>query len=384
MEAIALRQNGKTNLLKQIFADHWPSFMDRYWHRIRDSVFENVDKMLRCGTASLCSLVCPDCGFARAIPMTCKSRFCSSCGHKATNNWIHQSIETFLKAPYQHITFTIPEQLRLLARTNRRIVFNIMFQAAKNTVLETCKILGYRPGIMTVMHTFGKDLKFHPHIHLVVTCGGLSPDRTQWRTKSYLPHQVLKKKWKYHVTRLLRRAHKKGLLQLKSKNSPDSSRFNDFLDELYERFPVWYVNLQKPLDSHTIVVSYVARYAKRPAIAISRIRVYDGWHVSLDIREKSTGRHETCKLDVMEFIGRVVTHIHDKHFRVVRYAGLFATRCRKTLLPLARTLLKMAAAAPWICPNWKQLIIRTFHFDPTRCPRCHQSMDYMREVWNTS
>jgi len=168
VEAITLRQQGKPNLLKQIFIDHWQSFVNLYQHRIRDSVFENVNKMLQCGTAPLYSLVCAKCGFTRAIPMTCKSRFCSSCGHKATDNWVHKSIETFLEAPYQHITFTIPEQLRRIARTNRRILFNIMFKAAKDTALETCKIFGYRPGILTVMHTFGKDLKFHPHIHLVM------------------------------------------------------------------------------------------------------------------------------------------------------------------------------------------------------------------------
>lgn len=196
--------------LKQIFEDNdnWLKFVKKHGDKLRPVIIKEVDKMLACRDplkSGYHKYTCPDCPDVEVIvPHTCKSRFCSSCGTLAVNNWIDQAMTRFLDVPHHHIVFTIPEQLRNVFLYDRSLL-NILFTASSRTVLDWCQDTGgYLPGVCSVIHTFGSKLNFNPHIHMLITSGGLHTGQTRWIASEYIPWHMLKKRWKYHVVTLLK------------------------------------------------------------------------------------------------------------------------------------------------------------------------------------
>jgi len=201
--------------LKRILHDHWDAFVASRTH-LRPSILEEVGKVLSCrdplksGYHLYRCPEHPEC--ERIVPHTCKSRFCSSCGKIAVDNWIEEAMESFLNVPYRHLVFTIPQELRNVFLWDRKL-FNVLFDSAKKTVLEWCRTKkGYVPGIVMVIHTFGSDLKLNPHIHMLLTQGGLSGNRESWIRNEFIPYDVLKSRWKVLVAKGLKAAMKRMIL----------------------------------------------------------------------------------------------------------------------------------------------------------------------------
>jgi len=197
--------------IKQIFQDNdnWEKFKDKYGERLRVGIVEEVDKMIACRDfAELGYKVyrCPDCGrIERIVPFTCKSRFCSSCGKVAVDNWIDNACSWFINVSYRHLVFTIPEELRNVFLSDRSLL-NLLFKAASQTVLEWCRDTGgYVPGLVCILHSFGSVLNHNPHIHMMVTGGGLSAKgKDKWVSNEFIPWAMLKARWKYNLVTLLK------------------------------------------------------------------------------------------------------------------------------------------------------------------------------------
>jgi hypothetical protein len=255
--------------IKQIFlhGGNWESFRDKYASLIRPAVIDNVNKILSCKTEKLGfhQYVCQTCGYSKKVPHTCKSRFCSSCGKIAVDNWVQNSISQFPDIQYRHIVFTLPEQLWILCLFNRKILLNSMFKLAAQSILSWAKTeKNAVPGIITVLHTFGKSLDFKPHIHMIVSCGGISSDHSKWIEFSIFPEKVLKARWKYNVISFIRSSFKDNLIILaKPLDTLKSySAFNSFLNMLYQRY-IWYVHIgRKPLSSSPLNMSVVTPNAQ--------------------------------------------------------------------------------------------------------------------------
>lgn len=193
--------------IKQIFEDHWENFRTNH-PNLRPNIINEVDKVLACKDpvqSGYHRYACPDHpGESVVIPHTCKSRFCSSCGKIKTDQWIENAMSQFLDVPYHHIVFTMPDVLWNVFLWDRELL-NILFVAAERTVLEWCRQKGgYVPGVVCVEHTFGSIINFNVHIHMLITAGGLSPDRTSWIGNEFIPWDMLKKRWRYWVVELLR------------------------------------------------------------------------------------------------------------------------------------------------------------------------------------
>jgi hypothetical protein len=157
--------------------NNWQRFYVKHKHRIRESVVENIGKLFLCRTQELGfhKYQCPHCGETVCVAHSCKSRICSSCGKLATDRWIASSLSQFPNVSYQHLVFTLPEEVRTLILLNRKLLLDALFRLASCTVASwAIRNKSYVPGIAMVLHTFGRDLKFNPHIHMLVTCGGLS------------------------------------------------------------------------------------------------------------------------------------------------------------------------------------------------------------------
>lgn len=373
--------------IKQIFLhnNNWENFRAKYNSLIRPAVIYNINKVFSCKTDELGfhQYICPKCGNTKKVPHTCKSRFCSSCGKIAVDNWAQTSISKFPDIQYRHLVFTLPEQLKILCLLNRKIMLNSLFKLAAHSIISWSKEnKNCIPGIISVLHTFGKTLKFNPHIHIVVSCGGLSLDHSIWIPISIFPEKVLKTRWKYNVISFVRSSFKENKLRLSKplKLLKSYTAFNSFLNMLYQRF-IWYVHIGRKLTSLFFTVQYVGRYTKRPVIAETRISEYTGTKVSFWFNDKNLQKKVLITLPVQEFIARIVRHIPDKYFKQVRYFGLFANRVRNKLCRITSLLLNRESVPVSNILSWRLRMIKQNGIDPLACPNCTTIMQLSFAVY---
>ena len=183
--------------IKDIFADHWDAFLDE-GYPVRPAVLKNVEKIILCGEPSMGHALyyCDHCKRFKYVYFTCKSRFCNSCGAKYTQDRASSITSKLINCKHRHIVFTIPKELRIYFIRDRKLL-QLLFQACADTVLswfsELNKSENFKPGFISTMHTFGRDLKWNPHIHMLLTKGA-SGTKTVWRKISHIPFNMLRKR----------------------------------------------------------------------------------------------------------------------------------------------------------------------------------------------
>jgi len=354
------RISGEKYTIKQIFQDHWDDYLIRH-PDVPDYIRENVAKMMDCRDPlkqGYTKMACPEHPeYFTIIPHSCKSRFCNSCGKIATDNWLIKATSDFPNVSYNHVTFTVPSELRelLLTKPDTR---KILFEISSKIVSDWCYEKGWIPAITCVLHTFGRDLKFHPHIHMLVSTGGLDiQTKSKWIDCPYLPEGMLKKRWQ---TSLLYRLCGDGLITLQLKR------------KLYHT--KWYLYIAKQLLIAVVTTNYVGRYTKRPPLSEARILNYDYHTVTFFYEDWSNGKCPTkVTFPVDKFITRLIQHIPPKHFRLIKHYGLLHNRTRGKYLTLLKRLfgsIKVAIKKT----SWK---IRQTLFkgnDPTICSKCKRKM----------
>lgn len=360
--------------LRDIFLDNgnwWKLFL-KHRDLIRISIISNVLKMLVCRTSFLGYHVftCPQCGKSIKCPHSCKSRFCSSCGKKATDIWIQKRFNTLPQTKWQHITFTIDALLWPFFQVNRYLLGKIPLIAA-TIIRKLAYQKGFLPGIFISLHTFGRDLKLNVHIHLSTTVGGLSLSNNSWVKNGYFYHHTLKKMWKYEILTLFRNEFKAGRLKLPPslRNIKSYSAFYKWTTPLYDK--TWVVHLNEQSDNMKRNVEYLGKYLKRPPLGETRIKQYDGKFVSFEYLDHYTNTKAIMKLPVLDFIARLIRHIHDKNFRIIRYYGFLSNRLSGQLLPIVYKLLHMTnnTAIKFYTP-WREMIKNIRKIDPLLCPLC--------------
>jgi len=363
--------------IRQIFLGQraWLSFWTKNIFLLRWAIVWNVARMLLCGVGwEHTKYRCLNCGTTRHVPHTCKSRFCSSCGKAATDRWVETTLSDILEVAYQHLIFTIPQELRDWIQMNRKETLHALFRAVKDTLVKWTAQRDYRPGLILVLHTFGADLKWNPHIHVLITCGGLSRDEECWIENRYLPWRCIRPMYRYNFLLELKNLFKAGQLKPPPahRDIRTSAAFNSYLTQFHTM--EWYVHFGKSLEEAGFTVGYVGRYGKRPVMAESSIIAYDGKTVIFRYKDRATNKETTLTLPVQEFIGRLVQHIPDEHFRNLRYAGIFANRVRREKIEKARTILNQRPKPRPSRSGWREMCQNTFHYDPLACPRCSSIM----------
>ncbi len=380
-----------------LFEAHWDEFVSQAREWIRPVVFETVRKIRACRTPALgCHLYrCPKCERIEVVPHSCKSRFCPTCGKHATDRWADKVLNDLLDVPYHHLVLAVPAHLRGVLSFNRPGTLNLLFRAATAALSQWARDQhGMHLGIIAVLHTFGSDLKWHPHLHLLVTEGGVSLDATRW-VRPYgegwlMAHGGLKKMWRYHVIRALREAHRAGQLRFSKKAAflAHYPCFNSLLNRLYQM--TWYAHIGACLRDPRFTLRYIGRYTKRAVLAEYRITHYDSERglVRFAFRDYAQeGKTSFKTLPVLAFLGRLIRHIPDKHFKTVRYAGIFATRWREHYLAHARALLGQPKPTepkkpdvPVSLRSWQERRCAEGK-DPLDCPTCRVPMDLVRVVF---
>lgn len=364
--------------LKQIFADHWEGFVQNHPGHIRSAIHKNVAKMLTCGTeeAGFHLYRCPKCGEEKRVAHTCKSRFCPSCGVGQTERWIEQYTILFANTVYRHIIFHPPSEFRPYFGINRQAYFNMLYTTVNQTLKDWYQRKGFLPGIMSVMHTFGRDEKFTPHIHTLMTSGGIDNTATNWVPCDFLPYPFFKKHFKDHFLENIQ----KLWIQQQLDKVLENFRFLfswKYHQQIIQRLLsiTWYVYIGEKLSNAQFTVRYIGRYTKRPAIAESRIVGYTGETVTFNFVDHKTEKLTFHTLPVEAFIGKLIRHIPDDHFRIIRYSGFYANRVRGDLLPKVFTILSQdyqkALQKLLILPSWwRNQIARYTTLDPLVCTTC--------------
>jgi len=350
------------NKLQEIFTDYYEHII--YELHPRSSVVENVDKMIHCGDPSYGGVFwgCPHCGDLKYVAFHCKSRFCPSCGNMYNLKRSFSMSCKLISCQHRHCVFTIPEELRIFFLKDRNLL-NCLFHSVRDCVLRMFqkmnKAENFTPGLICVLHTFGRDLKWNPHIHALISEGGAG-NFSPWRHVKHFDYRFLRNSFQKvlldRMTKILGTSFKKV------KNSIYNNQKNGL-----------YVRAKPNLCSPDITIKYISRYLGRPVIATSRIDSYDGDSVTFHYTRHEDHNLVTECIPALDFIKRLIVHIPEKHFKMLRYYGLYAKHhkqekvLRHCISGEKRTFLRSTL-------YWRESILLSFGYDPLKCPKCGTSM----------
>ncbi|WP_082904043.1 IS91 family transposase [Devosia elaeis] len=336
-----------------------------------------------CRTAALGGHVeaCSDCGHQRIAYNSCRNRHCPRCQGAAARTWLEAQEANLLPVGYFHVVFTLPAEIADIAFQNKARIYDLLFKAASETMLTIAadpKHLGARIGITAVLHSWGSAMTHHPHIHMIVPGGGITPDG-RWissRPAFLLPVRVLGALFRrLFITRLLD-LHGAGKLAFFGKLAGlnDRRAFQRHLAPA--RRKRWVVYAKAPFAGPEAVLAYLSRYTHRVAISNSRLLRFDGSEITFrykDYRRSGANRQQVMTLTADEFIRRFLLHTLPRGFHRIRHYGLLASSARKDCLAQARDMLGVAPTTddpptaetsdplpPCPCCGGTMVIIETF------------------------
>lgn len=345
---------------------NWERYSLHNREELGDFQVEQIEKMLACQRQDLGGKLytCPRCGELKWVPFTCMSRICSHCGKLHSESWGNAVMSRYLDVPHRHVIFTLPEELWVYVRKYPKLV-DAMFQAMKATLQKLFEMQfnqnHVHPGLIGISHYTGRDMKYNPHLHALITEGGLDGNGN-WRKHSYWPYEAMRHIWQYEVIKRFRRILPKDL-ETKS-----------FLDSVSKNRDGFVVKNYRDLLSIRDLGKYLSRYVRHPPIGESRILDYDGQSVL--IKYEWDNELRTTWIPIERFIDAIVSNIPPKGFQVVRYYGLYAN----TLYKSSRLAISRLKGQPTKYP--KVNTIQKSLYEELRCDRCGTPMDLiMVEFW---
>ncbi len=335
--------------------------------------------IVRCRTVALGGHVdvCDDCGHAAISYNSCRNRHCPKCQSIAQARWLTGRLERLLPTHYFHAVFTLPSELHPLVLANQEAMYNMLLVCAGETLTELGRArLGAQLGVTEVLHTWTRELRFHPHAHCIVTGGGLSLDGQTWvstRPDYLLPVRVLGALFRGKFLARLQAAYDSGELRFGGSAAAlaDRKAFARLRDKLYRKR--WLVYVKPPFGGAEQVFQYVGRYTHRVGLSNRRLVALDERGVTFRTRGDAT---VTVPPD--EFLRRFVLHVLPKGFVKIRHYGLLAAGNVQTKLVVARRLLTAAEPPPAnetrAPTDFREVLLALTGVDLHRCPRCGGNM----------
>ena len=373
-------------IFRTIFVNHWDEFKLRNPEYDQPQYEVPVQKMLGCGKESngYSEYICLDCGKdLRRIAFSCKSGFCLSCSKKYVDDFVSQ-VSNMLHGGviYRHIVLTIPKQLRVVFYSNRHdgsLLSSFMRSGhdCLEDVVSTVKRLPLKIGCIVVVQTHGRSGRYNPHLHIIMTSGGVHVDSKRWIDLGYFNYETIHKKWQYHLFGMVKAYF-------------DSDQINRLVNELWRKYPRGLVaNVSKgnvPNECRGLA-RYLAKYVASPPIAVRRIVNYDGETVRYWYQDHKTQSKKFETVTVYTFIGRMVQHIMPKHFHRVRYYGLESTKCFKKWSEVISHGVKMLGKVikggyEIVTKNdYRARYIKISGHDPMKCRHCGGEMGLWK-LWH--
>ena len=353
--------------LADIFRQYGPAYRQQYASRMPASHLKVMRAIEQCRTAALGGRVyrCPNCEQVQYSYHSCRNRHCPKCQHEKAQDWLEQQQELLLPVPYFLLTFTVPAGLNAVARSHQKLFYDLLFKtsaAATQQLAQEPRWLGGQLGLVGVLHTWGRNLAYHPHIHYLVPAGALTNEEREWipaRHNFLLPVRAL--------SRVFR-----GKLQQALRNT-----------DCYASIPAhlwqqeWVVHCE-PVGSGLNALKYLAPYIFRVALSNNRLLQLEADRVTFRYRDTETGAEKQCTLGAQEFLHRFLQHVLPKNFVKVRYYGFFAATQRARLLSLRQQLSPSTASIP--SQSTQPESNPTPSLLTHHCPLCGQPMLFQRTL----
>jgi hypothetical protein len=354
--------------LAHILRQYGAAYQQTYQDQLLPSHRRALDDIINCRTELLGGhlYTCQDCHTTQYSYHSCQNRHCPKCQHLAGQEWLLHQQELLLPVPYFLLTFTLPAELRPLARSNQKLIYNLLFRvaaAATQQLAQDPRFVGAQIGMIGVLHTWGRNLAYHPHVHFLVPGGGMD-ENGRWRSTRHnflVPVRALS---------VLFRAKFRDAL----KRTP---LFDQVTTSVWQQS--WVVHC-KPVGDGRTALRYLAPYIFRVAISNRRILKLANGKVTFRYFASETGKPRTCTVSASEFIRRFLQHVLPKGFVKVRYYGFFSPGLRSRL-QLIRQQLSPRLSVPVLVPemDWSP--------PPTHsvcCPNCGLPMNHRRRIWPRS
>jgi len=358
--------------LQTILRDHWQAVLPRLERELPADVAAAartaIEKTLRCRTErnGFARYRCQDCGKTLTVCFSCKSRFCPVCGRARAAQAAQNARSRLLNVRHRHLTFTVPPELRGLLFWNRSLLGVVAKAAAQTTIAAVgtrCRAHPPLPGVMATVHTYGRDLSWHVHVHVLCTEGGLRADHV-WQPVKIFPAQQYRRLWQHHLLSALR-SQLKGSYRLKRQ-----------IGALYRKYPSGFiVNVMSRYTNGAQAAAYCCRYTGRPPLSEKRITAYDGKAVTLTYTDYRDGVEKTLVLSGAAFLLRLVQHIWPRYQRDVHYYGLYqpSRRRQHTEAVASASRYGEQVKPPVALSRWQRLW-RRLSEPAFSCPECGGSL----------
>jgi len=361
-----------------IFRLYGQQFRQQYKLPLRHLRAMNAIKNCRTRALGSHTDVCDTCGHTSVYYDSCRNRHCPKCQGLNQTKWADKLSANLLPVKYFHICFTLPEQLNRLILVNQECLYDILFKAGSETIMELAKDpkhLGVETGLVAVLHTWGQNLMEHPHLHTIVPAGGWDEMTQYWkysRKNFYIHVKILSRVFRGKFLAMLKQAYKDDKLKFEGEIAQfkQVKKFNELLRPLYDM--EWVVHCEKSQKSFTHIIEYLARYSYRVAISNDRILGIENDKVVFKWKDYADkGKQKIMKLGAVEFIRRFMLHILPDGFCKIRYFGIFASRNRTLKLePIRKALDRKITKAKYAGLPWNEVLFLLTGVDPLKCPKC--------------
>jgi len=391
---VTQRSFEELNLWQRIFAKHWDEFAAGYerehGRRVPEHWRENVERMMGCGDIreGYYEYYCQACGTTKKVGFTCKSRLCLRCFKVAVDDWLNQAKKVLFEGViHRQVVLTVPKQMRplLFAREEfLKVYMDAGAQAVKELVAEWRPKKKIKVGIMAVLQLHGRAGNRNPHLHYVVSEGGIDKDK-RWREVNFFDTKKLRKKWQYHVIMALKKA---------VRGTGYEAEWHEKLGAMFREYPTGFdcdcMPEEGPVER---LVIYLCKYVSSPPISIRRIEGYDGQNVSYRYEDHRKGL-VTETISAVEFIGRMIQHLPPKGFRMVRYYGIYARPIREKIHALVAGALKVLVQRAeqvaqyfmrkrGVSPEkYERKLDEPFGKGPVCCPSCGSTKMLLIRIWS--
>ncbi len=321
--------------------------------------------------------VCTHCGENRMSYNSCRNRHCPKCQFTAKEKWLAKQRKNLLPINYFHTVFTIPSQLHEIFYSNQKICYSLLFKSVKETLLTIGadeKHLGAKIGFLAILHTWGQNLMYHPHIHCIVSGGGLKKSGGWKNCKDnfLFPVQVLSVLFQKKLLFYLKKAYLKEEIK-------QNDKFMNIISQLYNK--KWVVYSKKPFANADKVLCYLGRYTHRVAIGNSRIKNIENDMVSFRYKDyRAGGKQKIMKLSAIEFLRRFLMHVLPSRFVKIRSYGFLSNPCRKKLLPICEIALNVFGSKK--LESLKDCKVKQNKFNFTKCPFCKNETMQTVEIFH--
>lgn len=356
--------------LQDIFVQHFARYAAT--RQLHARQWRAAQCISQCYSPALGSHVlrCPEGHYERVQPHACRHRSCPRCVEPGRSRWIDGQMARLLPCPHFHTIFTVPHELLALWAYNREQMTQLLFDSARDSLLQLMgdpRRLGALPGVLMSLHTWGRNLSHHPHLHCLVTAGGLDV-RSQWKaTRTHVPISALPLKKLFQGKFLSHLGHMLGHRQLHLPPEQDQHYWRSVIRQLYRKD--FNVEVCDVYEHGRGVMLYLARYVKGGPLPKDRALECDGTNVRFPYKDHRDGQLKTMTLPVQQFIARILWHAPPKGHHTTRYAGLYAT-ARSSLHDAALEALRPAAPTLWPRPEAHCDSPPPLPPEPPRCPRC--------------